>query len=77
SVEHQGAFSISPDKYDLLDQKNIGDNHFKSIVQIKGSLTPNQLIRDLTDVTEVQSFIEKIPTMSEIFITLVKGGSDE
>ena len=28
------------------------------------------LIRDLTELTEVHSFIEKIPTMSEIFISL-------
>ena len=34
---------------------------------------PNLLIRDLTEVTEVHSFIEKIPSMSEIFIALVKG----
>jgi ABC-2 type transport system ATP-binding protein len=77
SVEHQGAFSLSSEKYELVDQKNIEDNHFKSTVRMKGLLTPNQLIRDLTEVTEVHSFIEKIPTMSEIFITLVKGGSDE
>ncbi len=77
SVEHQGSFALAPDQYDLLDQKNVEDNYFKSTVRIKGLLKPNQLIRDLTEVTEVQSFIEKIPTMSEIFITLVKGGSDE
>ena len=35
------------------------------------------LIRDLTEVTEVHSFIEKIPTMSEIFISLVKGERHE
>jgi ABC-2 type transport system ATP-binding protein len=39
--------------------------------------SPNQLIQDLTHVTEVFSFSEKIPTMSEIFITLVKGESHE
>ena len=77
SVEHKGAFSLASEKYDLVDQRNIEDNHFKSTVRMKGLLTPNQLIRDLTEVTEVHSFIEKIPTMSEIFITLVKGGSDE
>jgi ABC-2 type transport system ATP-binding protein len=77
SVEHKGAFSLSSEKYELVDQKSIEDNHFKSTVRMKGLLPSNQLIRDLTDVTEVHSFIEKIPTMSEIFITLVKGGSDE
>jgi len=46
-------------------------------VRIKTNAGPNELLRDLIDVTEVHSFAEKIPTMSEIFITLVKGGSDE
>ena len=37
----------------------------------------NQLIRDLIDITDVYSFQEKLPTMSDIFISLVKGEGDE
>jgi ABC-2 type transport system ATP-binding protein len=44
---------------------------------MKENASPNQLITDLTKITEVHSFIEKIPTMGEIFITLVKGGNHE
>ena len=33
------------------------------------------LIRDLITLTEVHRFQEKIPTMSDIFISLVKGES--
>lgn len=76
-VEHNGSFKLSTDKYELIEQRNLEDTYFKSIVKVNGSNTPNQLIRDLTEVTEVHSFIEKIPTMSEIFISLVKGGSHE
>lgn len=76
-VEHKGLFSLSSDKYELIEQRNLEDTFFKSIVKVHDNTTPNQLIRDLTEVTEVHSFIEKIPTMSEIFISLVKGGSDE
>jgi ABC-2 type transport system ATP-binding protein len=39
--------------------------------------TTNQLLTDLVSVTEVHGFFEKVPTMSEIFISLVKGGSRE
>jgi ABC-2 type transport system ATP-binding protein len=76
-VEHNGAFALPTGQYTVISQKNVEENYFRSIIKIDGQAGPNQLIRDLTSVTEVQSFIEKIPTMSEIFITLVKGGSHE
>jgi ABC-2 type transport system ATP-binding protein len=77
SVEHTGKFVLNNEQYDLIDQRVLEDTYLRSTIVVKGTPKPNQLIRDLTDVTEVHSFIEKIPTMSEIFITLVKGGSDE
>src|SRR5688572_26672831 len=77
SVDHNGSFTLQSEKYDLVGQKHLEDSYYRSIIRIKGPESPNQLIRDLTEKTEVHSFIEKIPTMAEIFITLVKGGSDE
>jgi ABC-2 type transport system ATP-binding protein len=68
---------LGADKYSLVSQKTLEDAVYRSVVKVTGTATPNQLIRDLTDITEIQSFNEKIPTMSEIFISLVKGGSDE
>ena len=76
-VEHRGKFNLSNGEYDLLDQKIIEDEFFRSTVRMKDSTNPNRLIRDLTEITEVHSFIEKVPTMGEIFITLVKGGKHE
>jgi ABC-2 type transport system ATP-binding protein len=76
-VEHKGFFTLSSDKYALIEQRNVEDAYYKSIIKVNDNTTPNQLIRNLTEVTEVHSFVEKIPTMSEIFISLVKGGSDE
>lgn len=76
-VEHKGTLSLTSDKYELIDQREVEDSFYKSIVKVRGDSSPNQLIRDLTEVTEVHSFIEKIPTMSEIFISLVKGESHE
>lgn len=76
-VEHNGRFTFPNGQYELLDQKNIEDNYFKSTVRMKGNASPNQLIIDLTQMTEVHNFIEKIPTMGEIFITLVKGEGHE
>jgi ABC-2 type transport system ATP-binding protein len=76
-VEHRGKFNLIDGEYELRDQKLLEDDFFRSTVRIKESRSPNQLIRDLTEMTEVHSFIEKVPTMGEIFITLVKGGNHE
>ncbi|HYI78427.1 MAG TPA: ATP-binding cassette domain-containing protein [Chryseolinea sp.] len=77
TVEHKGIFSLSSENFELISQKNLEDTFFKSVIKMKNGTNPNQLIRDLTEVTEVHSFIEKIPSMSEIFITLVKGEHHE
>lgn len=76
-VDHKGPFTISANSFELVSQKNMEETMYRSILKLNGTASPNQLIRSLTDVTEIHSFNEKIPTMSEIFITLVKGGSDE
>jgi ABC-2 type transport system ATP-binding protein len=76
-VDHKGNFSLTKDQYAVISQKHLEDDYYQSVLKISGAISPNQLIRDLTEITEVHSFVEKIPTMSEIFITLVKGGSDE
>ena len=75
-VEHRGTFPGIAGKFEVLEQKSLEDDYYRSVVKSEGT-SPNILIRELTNTTEVHSFIEKIPTMSEIFISLVKGGSDE
>jgi ABC-2 type transport system ATP-binding protein len=77
TVEHQGAFALPSEKYELLSQINLEDTYFTSVVKMKVKASPNQLIQELTNLTEVHSFIEKIPSMSEIFINLVRGGDHE
>lgn len=76
-VDHQGTFRFDNGEYELMDQRLLEDDFFRSTVRMKENTSPNKLIRDLTDLTQVHNFIEKIPTMGEIFITLVKGGKHE
>jgi ABC-2 type transport system ATP-binding protein len=77
-VEHKGNhFSLAPDKYELKKQSVIEDNMFSSLIVAKEGIKGNQLIRDLVDITDVYSFQEKLPTMADIFISLVKGEGDE
>lgn len=76
-VEHRGKFQFPNGHYEVLSQQHLEDDYHVSTIRALGQASPNQLIRDLTELTEVQSFAEKIPSMSEIFITLVKGTSTE
>ena len=65
------------EKYELKKQTAIEEGLFSSTIQAKTGIKGNQLIRDLIDITEVYSFQEKLPSMADIFINLVKGESDD
>lgn len=75
-VEHKGTFNLNS-KYELVSQHLKGDEHYESVIRMTSSATTNQLLMDLVGVTEVHGFFEKVPTMSEIFISLVKGNPHE
>ncbi len=77
-IEHRGNNFVFPsDKYDLVSQERLEDDLFSSSIKAKDGIKGNQVIRDLIDITEVHSFQEKIPSMADIFISLVKGEGDE
>lgn len=73
TVEHKGLFRATP-TLEILRQHNLEDDFYKTVFKMREETNPNHVIRELTEITEVHSFIEKIPSMSEIFISLVKGG---
>ncbi|MBS1681369.1 MAG: ATP-binding cassette domain-containing protein [Bacteroidetes bacterium] len=76
-VEHRGNhFTLPSENYQLVKQTAIEDGLYSSHIKAKGSIKGNQLIKDLVDVTEVFSFQEKLPTIADIFISLVKGEDD-
>ena len=49
----------------------------KSLVQFTTDGNPNELLTKLIKQVEIRSFIERVPSMNDIFITLVKGESPE
>ncbi len=75
-VEHKGAFSVNG-AASIVSQKSLEDNFYQTVLKGESIQSPNQLIAELIKLTEVHSFVEKVPTMSEIFISLVKGKTDE
>ncbi|HWA35105.1 MAG TPA: ATP-binding cassette domain-containing protein, partial [Cyclobacteriaceae bacterium] len=69
-VEHRGAFSLSGSRFELADQHALEDNFLSSTIRVSGAESPNELLGELIKLTEVHAFQEKIPSMSEIFISL-------
>jgi len=76
SVDHRGNFEPNG-TFEVVSQKLVEENFYHSTLRARPAVTTNQLLADLIGITEVHSFIEKVPTMSEIFISLVKGESHE
>lgn len=72
-VEHKNDFSLTgSDSFEMIDKKNLEEDFFQSTIRITNGSNPNSLLKSLINLTEVHSFIEKIPNMNEIFITKVK-----
>lgn len=77
-VEHRGNhFTLAPDKYEIIKQEILEDDIYSTTLKAAQGIKGNQVIREIIDLTEVHSFQEKIPSMADIFISLVKGEGDE
>lgn len=75
-VDHVGALR-SGSSYEVLSQNLLEDDILQSTIRIQPDTNSNRLLGELISATEVRGFVEKVPTMSEIFINLVKGISHE
>jgi ABC-2 type transport system ATP-binding protein len=77
-VEHRGNhFTLPVEKYEILKQEILEDDLYSTTLKVANNIKGNQVIREIIDLTEVHSFQEKIPSMADIFISLVKGEGDE
>ncbi len=76
SIDHKGPFNVNG-KFEILSQQHVGEEHYQSTIRIQPNMSTNELLSSLIPVTEIVGFTEKVPTMSEIFISLVKGQSHE
>ncbi len=77
-VTHKGKIngSLSIDT-SIIKESVIHEDVFETVVQTSNNMGPNDLLQDLIKSTEVNGFVEKIPSVNDIFISKVKGGSDE
>jgi len=75
-VEHKNAIAGTVNGYQVLSSDHLEENMFKSVIQLPREESPNKLLSDLMKVAEIHSFIEKIPSMNDIFITKVQERQD-
>ncbi len=77
-VDHKGDLKGLSEKYTLLKKTySEEENLYHSVVKIENGSTPNDLISELITTTEIHSFMEKIPSINDIFIAKVEGGNHE
>lgn len=77
-VEHNGKeLDLPADRYTIVQQKKLDENLYETAIRATNAVNGNQLIRQLIDQTVIHRFEEKLPTMADIFITLVKAEGDE
>ena len=75
-VEHKNEGLILNNNYEILSKSPMDTDFYKTEIKILNDNSPNQLIKELIDQVEVHAFIEKIPSMNEIFITKVQEVKD-
>jgi ABC-2 type transport system ATP-binding protein len=75
-IEHKTALGQIEPGFEVIRNVELEDGFFKTAIRITNGKGPNELLKSLIDQVEVHSFIEKIPTMNEIFISTVQGGGN-
>lgn len=73
-IEHHGNnFALDHSRYEILSQKVIEGDLYSTTLKAQTGVKANQVIRELIEKTELSSFSEKLPSMTDIFIGLVQG----
>jgi ABC-2 type transport system ATP-binding protein len=70
-VDHLKEIGPLKDHFQVLEQRVTDDGFTRSLIRISNGQSPNQLLSELIKTVEVHSFLEKIPTMNDIFINKV------
>ena len=71
-VEHRNELNGTVTDFQLLDQKILSENYYRSTIRMATATSPNELLLALLKEVEVFHFEEKIPSINEIFITKVQ-----
>ena len=75
-VEHKNKLTVNGLPFVILSEEILDPGHYRTTVKLSEDLNTNRLISELVKQVEIHSFIEKVPTMNEIFIEAVTGKKD-
>ena len=70
-VDHIGPLNGINEEYKVIENRNMDENRYRTIIQIPENHNPNLLVKELISKTEIHGFSEIIPSMNEIFISKV------
>lgn len=76
-VSGYGNFPTMPDFYNIISHEEKAASYFECKIRLTENNTPNQVLQQLLPHVEIRSFIEILPTMSEIFIKVVQESKQE
>jgi len=76
-IHSEGVYNLPTERFRLVHNQSVEGGLVRSDISILDGSKPNALLQHLITSTEIHSFREKLPTMAEIFISLVKGESDD
>ena len=72
SVEYKSGKIMDNSHFQVLKTEETGRGLKKSLIQYNPEDNPNDLLKQLINQAEIHSFVERVPSMNEIFINLVK-----
>lgn len=59
------------DSFTILQQKTTAHNSHSALLKANNNTTPNQMLQELLPQVQISRFEEKLPTINDIFISLV------
>jgi ABC-2 type transport system ATP-binding protein len=76
NVKYRGNLESLDGAFQVLETGKLDGEHYHSRIRIMNGMSTNDLLMKLTGKVEVVEFTEDIPSMNDIFISIVKGGHD-
>ncbi len=76
-VEYKAGEIVKADGFQVIQTEDVGRDLKRSLIQYKVDGNPNDLLKQLITQVEIHSFLERIPSMNDIFISEVKGVNPE
>ncbi len=73
-VDYKGAMGALSHQFSVLETTSMEDDYSKATIQTQPGQNPNDLLSELITKTEVHGFMEIIPSINDIFITIVEEG---